>query len=303
MVRSDRHRVGLFLPQLRMDAPTIERRVMAAEEAGLDSVWFMDHMAPPMRAEADALEAWTLATWLAARTQRIRLGHLVLCSPFRHPAVMAKMAVTLDVLSGGRLELGLGWGSVPAELLSYGITDASATQRAAQLEDTIEVLRLMESGEPFGFKGRTLTMTEAIGRPVPVQGRIPLHIGGGGPKLTMPLVARHADWWNCPLYALSRLDELRAGAGNARVSLQRVVGIVPTAADRDEVTDLTRRRFKGWGGPMGDDALLIGTPEEVAAVLTEDRERGVDLHILQTHDFGHEASLALLGAEVLPALR
>src|SRR5262245_45041864 len=111
---------GLFLPQLRMSFDTIVERTLAAEAAGFDSVWLMDHMAPPGMPHHDSFEGWTLASALAARTSTIRIGHLVTCAPFRHPALLAKMAATVDVLSDGRLDLGLGWGSVPAELRTFG---------------------------------------------------------------------------------------------------------------------------------------------------------------------------------------
>ena len=96
-----------------MSFERIVERTLAAEAAGFDSVWLMDHLAAPMAPEVDTLEGWTVASALAARTSTIRIGHLVLCDPFRHPALLAKMAASLDVISDGRLELGLGWGSVP----------------------------------------------------------------------------------------------------------------------------------------------------------------------------------------------
>src|ERR1700694_4832752 len=112
----------MFLPQIRMDLATIETRVQAAEEAGLHSIWLMDHLAPPAAVEHDSLDGWTVASMLLARTARIDLGPLVLADPSRHPAVLAKLASTRDVLSGSRFELGLGWGSVPLELAMYGVT-------------------------------------------------------------------------------------------------------------------------------------------------------------------------------------
>src|SRR5437879_6904569 len=145
---------GIFLPQLRMSFSTIEARVRAAEEAGFDSAWFMDHLAPPAAREHDTLEAWTLASAIAARTISIRLGHLVLCDPFRHPALLAKMAATLDVISGGRLELGMGWGSVPTELTTYGFGDDPPAVRATKLRETLEILDKMFGGEPFDYDGK-----------------------------------------------------------------------------------------------------------------------------------------------------
>jgi len=197
---------GLFLPQLRMSFDTILERTLAAEAAGFDSVWLMDHLAAPAAPDQDTFEGWTLAAALAVRTTTIRIGHLVTADPFRHPAVLAKMAATVDVCSGGRLELGLGWGSVDAELAAFGIDGGNRRERAARMRESIEVLNLMFAGEPFDYEGAHLTLHGAIGRPMPVQcPRPPLHVGGAGPVLTMPIVADHADWWNCPSYAIDRL--------------------------------------------------------------------------------------------------
>ncbi|TML87569.1 MAG: LLM class flavin-dependent oxidoreductase, partial [Actinobacteria bacterium] len=116
-----------------MSFATIEAKARSAEELGYHSVWLMDHLAAPAAPEHDTLEGWTLAAALAARTSTVRLGHLVTANPFRHPALLAKMAATVDVVSGGRLELGLGWGSLEDELLTFGIGVAPPPMRAAQL--------------------------------------------------------------------------------------------------------------------------------------------------------------------------
>ena len=144
---------GVYLPQLRMGFEELCDRTLAAEAAGFDSVWLMDHLAAPLAPEIDTFEGWTVAAALAARTTRIRIGHLVLCDPFRHPAVLAKMAATLDVVSGGRLELGIGWGSVPDELRRYGFGDEPPARRAARLRETLEILAAMFTGEPFDHHG------------------------------------------------------------------------------------------------------------------------------------------------------
>ena len=288
---------GLFLPQLRMSFDTMLERTLAAEAAGFDSVWLMDHLAAPAAPEWDTLEGWTLAAGLATRTNRIRLGHLVTCDPFRHPAVLAKMAATLDVLSNGRLELGLGWGSVDAELRTYGIDAGPAPERAARLRETLEILARMFAGEPFDYSSARYELAGAIGRPVPVQPHIPVHIGGAGPKLTMPLVREFADWWNCPSYAADRLAEVRPLAGDARVSVQHPVGLAAGDADRDEVSVLTQRRFGSWGG------VVTGTSDEVAAALVADVDLGARGFVLQFHDFGTTATLEQFIAEVAPAVR
>jgi alkanesulfonate monooxygenase SsuD/methylene tetrahydromethanopterin reductase-like flavin-dependent oxidoreductase (luciferase family) len=221
---------------------------------------------------------------------------MVLCAPFRHPALLAKMAATLDVLSNGRLELGLGWGSVPDELERYGIDAQDTSTRVAWLEETLEVLARMCSGEAFTYHGPVHSYRDAIGRPVPVQPKIPVHLGGAGPKRTLPLVARYADWWNCPVYAVDRLDELRGSIGNARISLQRVIALAASSVTRDDVVATAERRFGSWGG------LVAGTPDEVMAALRADVGHGVELFVCQFSDFGDEATLRLFAAEVLPGL-
>ena len=144
---------GIYLPQLRMSFDRILERTLAAEAAGFDSVWLMDHFTAPAAPEVDTFEGFTVATALAARTSTIRIGHLVLCDPFRHPVLLAKMAATLDVISGGRLELGIGWGSVPAELETYGFGPEPPAVRAAKLRETLEILELMFAGETFDYDG------------------------------------------------------------------------------------------------------------------------------------------------------
>ncbi|HEV3134939.1 MAG TPA: LLM class flavin-dependent oxidoreductase [Acidimicrobiia bacterium] len=288
---------GLFLPQLRMSFETILERTLAAEAAGFDSVWLMDHLAAPAAPEWDTLEGWTLAAGLATRTSRIRLGHLVTSDPFRHPAVLAKMAATLDVLSDGRLELGLGWGSVDAELRTFGIDAGPAPERASRLRETLEILPRMFTGEPFDYTGEHYELAGAVGRPVPVQQRIPVHIGGAGPKLTMPLVREFADWWNCPSYAADRLAEVRPLAGDARVSVQHPVGLAEGDGDRDEVAAIVARRFGSWGG------VVAGAPAQVADALVGDVELGARGFVLQFHDFGATDTLERFMTDVAPAVR
>lgn len=288
---------GLYLPQLRMPYEVILERTRVAEDAGFDSVWLMDHLAAPMLPEADTLEGWTLAAALLARTSTIRVGHLTTCDPFRHPAVLAKMAATLDVMSGGRLELGIGWGSVEAELATYGFGPAPKAERAARLDESLTILRAMFTGEPFDHDGVHFSLRGAIGRPVPVQDPLPIHVGGGGARLTMPIVRRHAHWWNCPGYAYDRFDDLRPLAGDVRVSLQRPVGLAVDPACVTEVREQAQRRFAGWG------AVVAGTAAEVADALAADVARGVEGFVVQLHDFGHPETIAAFAADVITPLR
>ncbi|MFD0689795.1 LLM class flavin-dependent oxidoreductase [Actinomadura fibrosa] len=297
MTGTDGPLAGLYLPQVRMDFAAVERRARAAEEAGFHSAWFIDHLAPPGGRGLDLLDGWTVASALAARTERLRIGHLVLCAEFRHPALLAKMAASLDVISGGRLELGLGWGSVPRELTDYGFPDPGPAVRAGRLGEAIDLVRLLWTGEPVDFDGEHWTLRGAVCRPRPVEGTVPIHVGGSGPRLTMPLVAARADWWNCPSGAAGRLAELRRSAGAARISVQHPVGLAPSSAAREEVAELVHRRFGAWGG------VVAGTPDEVAEALARERDAGAELFVCQFHDFGTPETIRLFAEEVLPALR
>jgi alkanesulfonate monooxygenase SsuD/methylene tetrahydromethanopterin reductase-like flavin-dependent oxidoreductase (luciferase family) len=288
---------GLYLPQLRMSFDRILERTLAAEAAGFDSIWLMDHLCAPAATEVDTFEGWTVASALAARTSTIRIGHLVLCDPFRHPALLAKMAATLDVISNGRLELGIGWGSVPDELRAFGFGPEPAPTRAAKLRETLEILDLMFAGEPFDYPGAYFQLQRAQGRPVPAQPRIPIHIGGGGARLTMPLVREFADWWNCPGYALDLLDELRPLTGSARVSVQHPIGLALNASERDEVAQTVQRRFGSWG------AVVTGNPDEVARSLAAEAERGVEGFVCQFSDFGTPATIERFMRDVAPVAR
>jgi alkanesulfonate monooxygenase SsuD/methylene tetrahydromethanopterin reductase-like flavin-dependent oxidoreductase (luciferase family) len=294
---SDEIRFGLFLPQWRLGFEELAGRARAAEAAGFDTLWLMDHLWAPAAPQEDCLEGWTTATALAVRTERLRIGHMVLCNPLRHPALLAKMAATLDVVSGGRLDLGLGWGSVEAELEAFGIGAAPARERAEQLAETIEILRLLFTGEPVDYDGKHFRLRGALARPRPVHGAIPIHVGGAGPKLTMPIVARHADWWNCVSTGVSRLAELAPLAGDARISVQHPVGLVTDPADAEATRAQAQRRFGAWGG------LVCGDAEEVAAALRAEIDLGARGFVIQLSDFGAVPTIEHFAREVIPRVR
>ncbi|MFQ5513422.1 MAG: LLM class flavin-dependent oxidoreductase [Myxococcota bacterium] len=289
-------RFGVFLPQVRICFDALLERVLAAEALGFDSIWLIDHLATPGLPDSDCLEAWTVASVLAARTSRIRIGHLVLCDGFRHPALLAKMTATLDVLSGGRLELGLGWGSVVDELRAFGLRDEPAAVRAARLEETLEILRRLWLGERVSYEGPFHRLENAVARPRPLQQPIPIHIGGAGRHRTLPLVARLADWWNCPSYAAERLEELLPLVGDARISVQHPIALVSDPREREAIESTARRRFDAWGG------LLVGEAEELAEALTREAALGVELFVLQMSDYGEPATLERFMRDVVPRI-
>lgn len=238
----------LYLPQMRMPVDAVCERARAAERSGFAGIAFMDHLAPPLAEDSPMYEAMTLATWVAARTTDLVVSHLVLCDAFRHPAVLAKQAVTLDHASGGRFELALGWGSIADELTSYGVTDDGPPERVARLAESLHLLRALWTGDPVVHHGTYFDVDCAGQQPTPL-GAIPVVVGGTGPR-TLGLVRDHADWWNIPIYGLDRLEELRPSAGTARVSTQHLVAFVPTGADRESTLALAQRRFGGMTGSL-----------------------------------------------------
>jgi alkanesulfonate monooxygenase SsuD/methylene tetrahydromethanopterin reductase-like flavin-dependent oxidoreductase (luciferase family) len=292
--------VHLFLPQMRMSLDVLVDRARAAEAAGFTGIALMDHLAPPGAPDQPMYEAMTTATWIAAHTSTLTVGHLVLCDAFREPAVLAKQAVTLDHASGGRFELGIGWGSVPDEIAAHGLGPTAARPRVDRLAESLAVLRGLWSGEPLTFAGEHHRLADARQLPTPLT-RIPLVIGGIGPR-TLDLVAQHADWWNCPIYGLDRIDELRRRVGAARVSVQQMATLLPADVDdaaRAATLATVQRRF-GW--MMGSAATHVaGTPDELAAHLRGLRDRGVERVYAWTTDFAAPESLARW-AEVVAAV-
>jgi alkanesulfonate monooxygenase SsuD/methylene tetrahydromethanopterin reductase-like flavin-dependent oxidoreductase (luciferase family) len=286
--------VHVFLPQMRMPLDAIVAKAQAAEAAGFDGIALMDHLAPPLADEQPMWDAMVTAAWLAAHTSRLTIGHLVLCDAFRHPAVLAREAVTLDHASGGRFELGIGWGSVPSELATFGAGSTEPRDRVARLAETLQVVRALWRGEPVDFDGHFHSLRQAQQQPTPLD-RIPIVIGGAGPK-TLALVREHADWWNLSVDKIDRLEELRPQVGAARPSIQQMVTYVPDPATREQVTATAQRRFRHMAPVVGDGA-------ELAAHLRSLEDRGVERLYAWFTDFADEATLTRFGAEVLAARR
>jgi alkanesulfonate monooxygenase SsuD/methylene tetrahydromethanopterin reductase-like flavin-dependent oxidoreductase (luciferase family) len=288
---------SLFMPQMRMSFETILDKAQTVERVGFDGIALMDHLAPPGVPGTAMYDGFVTAAAIAMRTERIRIAHLVLCASFRHPAVLAKEAVSIDHLSGGRFDLGIGWGSVPDELERFDCNNEPPAVRSARMAETLEVLTKLFSGEAFDHDGRFWHMRAAQQQPTPVNGTLPVIIGGGGPKLTMPLVARYADWWNCPSYSVDDLDALRPLVGRARISIQHPITIAANDAGLADIVGPARKRFGNWGG------TIEGTPDVVAAALVDEARKGVEQFFVMFTDFASAASLELFGREVIPAVR
>lgn len=284
---------NLFLPQMRLSFDQIVERARAAEAAGFVGVTGMDHLAPPMAEDQPMYEAMVTNTWIAAHTETLRVGSLVLCDAFRHPAVLAREAVSIDHASGGRFELGIGWGSVPTEFPVFGVGSTEPRARVERLRETLAVLRALWAGETLDYEGEFHHLQGARQAPVPLR-RIPIVIGGVGKK-TLALVREHADWWNIHIGELGRLDELKGQVGDARVSIQQMVAYVPDEASRDQVTETTKRRF-AYSSPV------IGTGPELVEHFAGRESQGVERVYAWFCDFAPPDTLDAFGAEVVDPL-
>jgi alkanesulfonate monooxygenase SsuD/methylene tetrahydromethanopterin reductase-like flavin-dependent oxidoreductase (luciferase family) len=288
---------NLFLPQMRLTFDQLVDRARAAEAAGFAGMTGMDHLAPPLADGQTMYEAIVTTTWLAAHTERMRIGSLVLCDAFRHPAVLARQAVSIDHASGGRYELGIGWGSVREELETFGVGSTEPRERVERLRETLEVLRALWTGETVDYAGRYHHLTGARQEPRPL-GPIPIVIGGTGPK-TLALVRDFADWWNVHVGSLDKVDELRSQLGDARLSIQQMVAIVPrgaSRADREAITSLAHKRF-GFSRPV------IGSGAELAEHYGRLAEQGIERVYTWFCDFAPPETLAAFGDEVIAPLR
>jgi hypothetical protein len=203
-----------------------------------------------------------IATWVAAKTERLRIGHLVLCDAFRHPAVLAKQAVTLSDASEGRFELGLGAGSWPSEFARFDVGQQDPRARVEQLGRHLALIRRYwgDDDEQSG------PAPQAPRRSHP----IPLVLGGSGPRM-MELVRRYADWWNLPANQLDRLSKLAPASGAARMSIQQMVGFVRSGSDPGSVREVSTRRYGNLGSGLvcGDADELVGHFSGLAAQRVE----------------------------------
>jgi probable F420-dependent oxidoreductase len=285
-------RFGLTLPHYGFSLPT--GRITFADTAGwarraeglgFDSVWVSDHFFYSFaRYGADpspiaSLEPLTTLAGVAAVTERVRLGTLVLCSAFRHPALLARAVTSIDLVSRGRLELGLGAGWMAEEFEAFGYPFGSPGERFAVLEETLEVLRMLFGGEAVTYDGPTVTLREAVLAPSPDR-PLTLWVGGkGGPRL-LRLAARLADGWNAvwrmsPEVYAGKVADVRAAcdaAGRDPDSFGLSVGLYSLIGEDEAAARAAfeRGRAAAPGTAMATDDhetwradTLSGTPEQV----------------------------------------
>ena len=308
-----RPEIGVYLPHMGLSFDEAHDRVRRCEQAGVDSLWLYDHLYAPGMPDYPSLEAWTLATALLARTERIRIGHMVLCNQFRHPVLLAKMATTLDHISAGRLSLGIGSGSIDDEHRRAGLPWGTFATRSEQLGETLQMLHQAFSDERIDFSGAHFTVTDLPIKPGPVQTpRPPIVVGGAGEKYTLPLVARYADVWNVPTYALgditaklavlrSLCDDIGRDPATIVLSVEAVMALAPDAGSLPRIREVAEKRFGDPGFGLRE-AGLVGTAPAVVDRLGELVELGFGQLVLFTHDRCSEQTLDLLAREVMPRL-
>lgn len=251
-----------------------------AEDVDLDSIWMADHLLATMDVTNDVFEGWTAMASLAGSTEHVRLGHLVLAASFRNPGLMAKMAATLDHAGSGRLELGLGAGWFEDEYRAFDFEFPSAGGRRRYLEEYIDALRLLFTGDEVDYEGEFITLRRAFCRPPPVQRPAPPIVVGAAGPLMLDLVGRKADVWNCPAGRIPRLGELRervmtaADGREVRTTLQIPIAVGRTQDEADAALELGKVHMS-W---MGDVAAvgIVGTIDEAAEKVAAYAEQGVD---------------------------
>ena len=259
-----------------------------AEQTGWDGVWYADHFMPNAEdTSAPWPEAWTTLAALGSRTEKLRLGTLVTGNTYRHPAVLAKMAATLDHITHGRVVLGLGSGWQENEHRQYGIEFYTVAERLARLDEACQVIKALFHDQHANFEGQFYQLSNASLEPKPVQHPLPLLIGGGGEKVTLKITAKYADEWNVwgdPAILRQKMDILDghcAEIGRDPKEIQR--SAVALLFMSDDNAFLEQMRNTDMQQPA-----IIGTPEEVRDVVTEYEYAGVDELIVPDFTMGNK---------------
>ena len=324
-------RAGVFIPQgWRLDLvgippeqhwPVMRDVAVSAEVDGFESVWVYDHFhTVPQVTQQATHEAWTLMGALAVSTNRVRLGQMCTCNAYRPPSYLAKVAATVDVFSGGRVEMGIGAGWFEGEFLAYGYEFPKPSVRIGQLGEAVEIMKRMWTEDEVHFAGTHYTLAGAICQPKPLQQpHIPFWIAGGGEKLTLRLAAQYASYTNFG-------DELEDFQRKSQILADhcREVG-----RDYDEIvrssnfnllcgeTEAAVKESLAWlrshyaevlpedkvERAMRNVAQWSGTPEQIVAKLQPWKEAGLGYLICYLAEAAYDRSgLELIAREVAPAL-
>lgn len=304
----------------RLDWETTRNAAVEANRLGFDSLWIPDHMM--LGRNHEEYECWTLLSSLASIVPDLRLGTLVLCNDFRNPALVAKMAATLDVVSDGRLELGVGAGWHEAEYDSYGWEWRGGFERLMRLDESIRLMKEMWTSDEPQFEGDHYQIQGAYCEPRPVQDpHPPILVGGAGEQVTLKLVAKHADMWNTGIsnghvdvleqkidVIADHCETVGRDVGEIQMTWS---GHVLCTRDEQRYHELLDRilpiRFEGDHPNQPDveteadarEYMIIGTPEECAAAIERRIDAGITKFQFWFLDYPSLDGLRLFADEVL----
>lgn len=326
-------RFGLFVPQgFRLDLVGIDParqwgvmrdHAIAAEAGPWESLWVYDHFhTVPIATDEATHEAWSLMSALAASTSRIRLGQMCTAMAYRNPAYLAKVAATVDIVSGGRVEMGIGGGWHEHEFRAYGYGYPSAGERLGRLDEGVQICKqAWTTGEVF-LDGQYYEIDGAVVRPLPLQeGGIPVWIAGGGEKVTLKIAAKYADYTNFDgtLAGFTAKSELLrehcAAVGTDFDAIVRSANYnVVIGSTEAEVEDQLRRleeRLTMYVGAENAHRALrsyrgmpaVGTPEQIVENLTSLQKQGMTYGIFYFPDAAYDRSgIEMFEREVVAAL-
>jgi F420-dependent oxidoreductase-like protein len=283
------------------------------EDSGYDSIWVYDHFhTHPVVTQESTFDAWTLMAALAAVTTRARLGQMCTCALYRPPSLLAKMAANIDVISGGRLDVGIGAGWSRGEFEAYGYRYPSDRERLDMLEEAVQVLLAMWTQDEAGFQGEHYTVDGAINRPRPIQKPYPpLWISGGGEKRTLRIVARYGDFANFGDNLEEFRHKSRILAGHCEEvgrpyeeigrTIHRMAVIGRDDADLRRKLDIAAGRRSCTPEEFADEHFAATVPQAVEE-MGEFIDEGCAEMILYFYDMGEADSLELFASEVIPQL-
>jgi F420-dependent oxidoreductase-like protein len=325
-------RFGSFVPQgwrLSLSGIDIDQHwpVMLGvardiEALGFDSLWVYDHFhTVPEPTQEVTYEAWTLMSALAATTDTVRLGQMCTCNTYRPPSYLAKVASSVDVISGGRLEMGIGAGWYEHEHRGYGYPFLSPGARLGMLREGVEIMKAMWTEDEVTYTGEYYDLEGAICRPKPLQQpHIPIWIAGGGEKVTLKIAARHGQFTNFGgdlETFIRKSDILKGHCGDEGTDFDAIVRSanfnVLCAPTEDEVEEKKAWLLAHLGTYVSDKAAqrfaslyddTSGTPEQIIAWLKDWEMAGMTYAIVHFADVAHDrSSLELFAKEVIPAFK
>jgi len=286
----------------------VSRSQYVGERLGFRSLWLYDHLYTPGVPDRSSLEGWTLATALLTSTTTLRVGHLVLDNNLRHPALLAKMAATLDNITKGRVIVGLGAGWFEMEFTGYGFDFPALPVRLQQLDEAAELLKKLWTEEQPSFSGKHFRVEHVFCEPKPLQKpHPPILIGGGGERVLLRIAARHADIWNNLAVSQPELahkvqvlrDHCRAlgrDPNSIQVSQQTMVVL---GGDRAEADAKREKAQMVYGGHLGHG--IVGTPEECIEKIRQHIADGCTMFIMEFFGRDTREPARLFAETVMPA--